>query len=44
VGWAASISDPSLREKSIQQAIHAWQQTDPEKASLWIKENEKGNP
>jgi len=44
VGWAASISEPILREKSIQQAINAWKQTDPEKANLWVKENEKGNP
>ena len=41
VGWASAISEPSLRERSMQQAIEAWKQTDPEKASQWLEQNEE---
>jgi len=41
VGWASSISEPSLRERSMQQAIEAWKQTDPDKASQWLEQNEE---
>ena len=38
-GWAASISDPLLREQSLKKALDAWQQTDPKQANQWIEQN-----
>ena len=38
-GWAHSITDPAQRKRSLQSALNAWKQTDPDKANAWLKEN-----
>lgn len=40
--WALSISDPSLRDRSIQQVASQWKERDPEAANAWIRNSSLG--
>lgn len=40
--WALSISDPSLRDLSIQQVASQWKERDPAAANAWIQNSSLG--
>ena len=40
-GWAQSISDLELRERTLNRSLDAWLQTDPVRAEAWIKQQKE---